>query len=91
MTVYEVEVSEELDKKFKKLTKKNKKQLRIIWTKVQEIREQPYHYKPLRNILKGMRRVHIDKHFVLSYEICEEDKTIRLVDYDHHDKIYHNP
>jgi mRNA-degrading endonuclease RelE of RelBE toxin-antitoxin system len=38
--------------------------------------------------MKGARRVHIDKSFVLTYEIDEEHKVVKLLDYDHHDSIY---
>jgi len=85
---YKLDISDELEKKFDKLAKKNRKQLLIIHKKVEEIRENPYHFKPLRGDMKGARRVHIGKSFVLTYEIDEKNKTIRLLDYNHHDNIY---
>ena len=85
---YELEISEDLDKKFSKLRKKNKKQLEIIFKKVNQILENPYHFKPLRGDMHGARRVHIDKSFVLTYEIDEQRKIVRLLDYNHHDYIY---
>lgn len=86
--MYDLAISEELDKKFLKLSNKDKKQLDIINKKVEQIRENPYHFKPLRGDMKGSRRVHIDKSFVLTYEIDEDNKIVRLLDYDHHDNIY---
>ncbi|MFH1849982.1 MAG: type II toxin-antitoxin system mRNA interferase toxin, RelE/StbE family [archaeon] len=85
---YELDVSDILEKKFVKLARKNKKQVLIIHKKVEEIRENPYHYKPLRGDLRDARRVHIDKSFVLIYEVDEANKIVRLLDYDHHDNIY---
>ena len=85
---YKLEIDEELDKSVSRLSKKNKKQIEINFKKVEEILENPYQYKPLRGDMKGSRRVHIDKHFVLIYEILEEAKTVRLLDYNHHDKVY---
>ena len=85
---YGLDISDGLERIFSKLAKKNRKQLLIIHKKVEEIRENPYHYKPLRGDMKGARRVHIDKSFVLTYEVNEEDKVVRLLDYDHHDNIY---
>lgn len=85
---YELGISEELEKKFDKLAKKSKKQLLIIHKKIEEIRSNPYHFKPLKGDKKGTRRVHIDKSFVLTYEIDENDRVIKILDYDHHDKIY---
>ena len=83
---YDLEISKEVDKKFEKLNKKNKKQLLIIKKKVEKILEDPYHFKPLKGDMKGSRRVHIDKSFVLVYEI--EGNKIKLLDYNHHDKVY---
>ena len=54
-----------------------------------KILENPYQFKPLTGNMKGIRRVHIGKSFVLTYEILENEKIVRLLDYDHHDKIYH--
>ena len=85
---YRLQISEELDKVFSKLAKKNKKQLQIINKKIGQILQNPYHFKPLRGDMHGARRVHIDTSFVLTYEIDEEKKLIRLLDFDHHDYVY---
>ena len=84
---YFLEQSDEIKKKFKKLARKDRKQIRNIHNKVEEIRENPEHYKPLRNELKGIWRVQIGS-FVLLYTINEKEKIMKLLDYDHHDKIY---
>ena len=42
---YNLEISEELERKFAKLSKKNKKHLEIINKKVEQILENPYHFK----------------------------------------------
>ena len=85
---YALDISEELERIFSKLAKKNKKELLIIHKKVEEIRKNPFHFKPLRGNMKGIRRVHIDKSFVLTYEVDEDYKVVKLLDYDHHDNIY---
>ena len=85
---YVLEISDKLDKVFSKLSKKDKKKLMILHKKIEEIRENPYHYKPLRGDMHGARRVHIAKSFVLTYEIDETNKVVKLLDYDHHDNIY---
>lgn len=84
---YKLEISEYLDKIFIKLSKKDKLQFEILSRKIKEISENPYRFKPLTANISGQRRVHI-RHFVLTYEILENEKIIRLLDYDHHDKIY---
>ena len=85
---YKLEVSDKLDKIFQKLSKKDKKSLEIINNKVKNILENPYQFKPLRNEMAGIRRVHIGKSFVLTYEILESYKIVRILDYDHHDSIF---
>ena len=85
---YSLEVSEKIDKIFLKLKKRDWKQLKIIDNKVREILKNPHHYKPLRGDMHGSRRVHIDSSFVLTYEIDDIRKVVRLLDYDHHDNIY---
>jgi len=86
--MYVLETKPNLDKIFSKLSKKNSKQMGIISNKVEQILENPFHFKPLRGDMHGARRVHIDKSFVLTYEIDEEKKIVRLLDYDHHDNVY---
>ena len=84
---YSSSFAEKLIKKLDRLAKKNKKQLIVINKKIKEILENPYYFKPLRGDLKGSRRVHFG-HFVLIYEIDEDSREVRFLDYDHHDKIY---
>lgn len=88
MILYILEIAADVDNKFQKLKNKSKKQLDIINKKIQQILQNPYHFKPLRGDLHGARRAHIDKSFVLVYEIDEKNKIVRLLDYYHHDKIY---
>ena len=86
--MYKVNPRPHLDKIFLKLSKKNPKQLKIIYNKVEEIVKNPHRYKNLRAPLDHWKGVHIDKHFVLTFSIDEETKTVILEDYDHHDYIY---
>jgi len=85
---YKLQISEEIDKIFAKIAKKSKKKLQIVNKKINQILDNPYHFKPLCGDMHGARRVHIDKSFVLTYEIDEENKVVRLLDFDHHDRIY---
>jgi YafQ family addiction module toxin component len=86
--MYTLKIRAELDNKFEKLAKKNKKQLEIILNKADEIIRDPHRYKNLRAPMNHLKRVHIDKHFVLVFSIDEETKIVTLEDYDHHDNIY---
>ena len=85
---YTLEVSEHLDRIFYKLAKKDKLQFEILTRKINEILENPQIGEPLRGNMAGQRSVHI-RNFCLIYEIIEYEKIVRLLDYDHHDKIYH--
>jgi len=50
--MYNLEIKPTADKIFKKLAKKNPKQMKIIYKKIREIRQNPYHrYKFLRKPL----------------------------------------
>jgi YafQ family addiction module toxin component len=86
--VYKLAVKDSLDKKFKRLQKKDKEMLSLINRKVQDILEDPYRFKPLRKPLQNKRRVHVGGSFVLVYEINEREKIVTLFDFDHHDNVY---
>lgn len=85
---YALEVSKLADRKFRKLAKRDKKQLEAINNKIAQILANPYHFKPLRGDMHGSRRAHIESSFVLIYEIDEQKNKVRILDYDHHDKVY---
>ena len=82
---YIVEFSSQFEKSMKKLKKKDK----ILFTKIQkkliDIVQNPEHYKSLKNVLAGYRRIHFGP-FVLIYKI--ENNVLRIISLDHHDKAY---
>ena len=87
--MYSLEVKEEADRIFKKLSKKNPKQISMIYRKIEEIRGNPRHiYKFLQKPLQSFNRVHIDKSFVLIFKIEHERRTVVIYYYDHHDNVY---
>lgn len=86
--MFSLSTTSNIDKIFSKLSKKNPRQMNIIVKKIEQIIENPTHFKPLRGDMQGVRRVHIDKSFVLTYEIDDDNKIVTLLDYDHHDNIY---
>lgn len=85
--MYNLEIRKSVDRIFEKLFGKDKISFEYINKKIKEIRENPYHFKPLRNPLQNYRRVHIGN-FVLVYSINENTKTIIIEKYEHHDKVY---
>ncbi len=85
---YVLEQSASIRKEFRKLAKKSPNELEAIWRKIEEILKNPSRFKPLRNSMKGIFRVHIVKSFVLTFEVRESEKVVLLLEYEHHDKIY---
>jgi YafQ family addiction module toxin component len=82
---YIIEFSSEFEKSFKKIKKKDNVLFLKIQKKLIHIIENPEHYKPLRNVLAGYRRIQFG-HFVLIYKI--EGNIVRIISLDHHDSVY---
>ena len=85
--MYTIEVSELADEKFYKIAKKNKVLFEAINKKIEELKVNPEHFKPLRGQMKGERRIHFG-HFVMTFEINYINKVVKIIDFDHHDRIY---
>ena len=87
--MYNLEIKPTADRIFKKLFKKNKKQLIMIHKKIQEIRSKPHHeYKHLRPPLQNFSRVHINSHFVLIFNIDDTEEVVTIYYFGHHDDVY---
>jgi mRNA-degrading endonuclease RelE of RelBE toxin-antitoxin system len=90
--MFDFDFSDELRVKIKKLAKKDRKKAQIINKKVREIiscdEKSIHHYKNLRYNLRDQKRVHIDKHFVLTFKVYFEKNFILFLDFDHHDNVY---
>ncbi len=83
--VYQIEFSVQFEKSMKKLKKKDKVLFDQIQKKLIDLVQNPDHYKPLKNILAGYRRIHFGS-FVLIYKI--EGDIVRIISLDHHDQSY---
>ncbi len=73
----------------RKLKKKDHERYQRIMNKMDEILQNPEHYKDLSNKMAGVKRVHIDPH-VLTFSVDEGRKIVRFIDFDHHDNAYGN-
>lgn len=82
---YKIEFTPFFEKQLKKLKKKNKILFERLTKKIKEILENPEHYKPLMNELKGNRRAHLDP-FVIIFELKDDLVIIHYV--KHHDEAY---
>lgn len=65
--------------------KRHKLFAQSILKKIDQIVDNPYHFKPLRNKLKNYRRAHIG-HYVIIYRI--ENNCIYFEAIVHHDNAY---
>ncbi|MBU1199486.1 MAG: type II toxin-antitoxin system mRNA interferase toxin, RelE/StbE family [Nanoarchaeota archaeon] len=82
---YSIEFSTRFERSMNKLKKKNNKLFIQIQKKLLDIVQKPEHYKPLRNVMAGYRRIQFG-HFILVYKI--EKNIIRVISLDHHDNAY---
>ena len=67
--MYLIKIRPSLDEKFNKLASKDKKSMEIISKKIQEVIQNPQHYKNLRFPLQHLKRVHIGKSHVLIFSV----------------------
>ncbi len=90
--MFNFNLSDELKLKIKKLAKKDKKRVEIINKKIKQIincdKESINHYKNLRYEFKNLKRVHIDNHFVLVFNVNLKENFILFTNLDHHDRVY---
>jgi YafQ family addiction module toxin component len=87
--MYSLDIKPSADKIFKKISKKNPKQLKTIYKKIQEIQNKPDHkYKYLRHPLQNFNRVHINSHFVLIFSINHAEEVVTIYYFGHHDDVY---
>lgn len=74
------------DKKFSKLTGKNRTFKLQVINKMKCIRQNPEIGEPKSHNLRGLRALHISEHFVVVYLIFEN--AVVFINLDHHDKAY---
>ena len=90
--MFSFDLGDELKAKIRRLARKDKKVVEVINKKIKEIVDNDLtsidHYKNLRHDMKQYKRVHIHKHFVLTFKVDKENKFILFVDFEHHDKVY---
>jgi len=86
--MYYIEIKPSCQRDIEKLCKKNPVLREALERKMNEILENPQHYKPLRYDLAGERRAHIMKSFVLKFGIDEQKGIITFFFFGHHDEAY---
>jgi mRNA interferase RelE/StbE/toxin YoeB len=90
--MFAFDLTDELKLKIRKLVHADKKKVEIINKKIKEIvncdKEAVKHYKMLKRDMKGLQRVHIDRHFVLVFKVYPEKSFVLFLDFGHHDEVY---
>ncbi|MHB1867261.1 MAG: type II toxin-antitoxin system RelE family toxin [Thermoplasmata archaeon] len=86
--IWELEVSPEFERDYRKLCGRNAGLRRAVEAKIAQLRQAPLHYKPLRPPLSGVRRVHVGGSFVLLFEPDVGHAVVRLLRLAHHDEAY---
>lgn len=85
LILYTIRFSPRFDSVFKSLLKKKPSLVPPLLKSIEKVSRDPILGKPLRNILSNQRRIQIGS-YVLLYEIIGTE--VRLLDFDHHNKIY---
>ena len=86
--MYNTEIKPSCQNSIDKLCRKNPVLRKILEKKMNEVLENPQHYKPLKYDLAGEKRVHIMKSFVLKFEVNESNKTVTFIFFGHHDEAF---
>jgi YafQ family addiction module toxin component len=87
--MYSYEIIPSLQKKLKKLSKKDHSLYEQIIKKIEEILSSNdiEHYKNLRYTMKDRKRAHIGS-FVLVFKFLKSENKIVFQEFNHHDNIY---
>lgn len=86
--MYELALRKTVERTFSKLSKKYPGLMRAVYHKIDEILEDPHRYKNLRRPLKHLKRVHLEKSFVMVFSVDEAENLVIIEAFDHHDRIY---
>ena len=86
--MHQIEATEKCRRQISKLTSKNSALFNALDAQLEKVKENPYRFKPLGNIMAGFRRVHVLKCFVLTYGIDEGRGVVILKRFTHHDEAY---
>jgi len=86
--LYNLEIKPSCQKDIDKLCSKNPVLRKALERKMNEVLQNPQHYKPLGYELAGEKRVHLMKSFVLKFEVDELQKTVTFIFFGHHDDAY---
>jgi len=84
-----INFTKEADDRIRKTCKRDRGLCEELKKKLRQIDNNPFIGKPLLNVLKGIRRVHVGS-FVILYQFDEDSKCIKIISFSHHDEAYSN-
>lgn len=82
---FEIVETSRFERILKSIKRKKPSLFQDLVKQLKKISREPYLGKPLKNILRNRRRIHVGS-FVLLYEIYQD--KLYLLDFDHHDRVY---
>ena len=88
MSEYQIYVTQEFEKEFKALTKKNKKLKEAILKVIDKLRENPKLGKRLSHDLSGKWTIRVERVYRIIYEIDEKNRIVTLMTIKHRKKAY---
>lgn len=90
--MFDFDLSEILEKKLIKLSKKDRVLVIIFRRKLREVISNDLktidRYKNLKKPLQDFKRIHLTDNFVLLFQVSKKDNHIRFADIKHWDKAY---
>ena len=86
--IYHLDFAPQLQRNFKRLTKKNTPLRERVLKKVKEIAANPEIGENLSGSLAGKQSTHVAKHWVIIYQVFTNENIIESQNLDHHDHAY---
>jgi len=90
--LFDVVINPELTPIFDKLKLKDPAAYKNLKRKIDQVtlilESNPNHYKNLKKPLQDYKRVHVNQGYVLIFLVDKKNRTMIIVDYDHHDNVY---
>ncbi len=90
--MFNYDIEDQLQKKLKVLTRKNKSLAMNFKKKLTEVIQHDLHtintYKNLKSPLHEYKRIHLTKNYILIFKVNLEKRHILFIDISHRDKVY---
>jgi mRNA interferase RelE/StbE len=85
---FHLDFAPQFQRNFKRLTKKNTPLRERVLKRIEEIAANPDIGENLSGNLAGKQSTHVAKHWVIIYQVYNNDNKIEFQNFDHHDHAY---